>query len=174
MDCKTVADRLAAWLDGELAPAERQWLEQHVERCPACAERAAALAEQQEHLAALAPTPGALQHPERFWAPMDQRLEGELQAMQSRADRRALHPAPLPLWRRQHAVGLPAICAYAAALLLLVAFGARQSAALSAAQAQVQRLESDLQRADRLIAQPPPAEPALYRTVSYTPERGHF
>ncbi|MBL8618001.1 MAG: zf-HC2 domain-containing protein [Deltaproteobacteria bacterium] len=174
MDCKTVADRLAAWLDGELAPAERQWLEQHIERCPACAERAAALAEQQEALAALAPTPAALQRPDHFWASMDQRLDAELSAMELRATQQARHPPAPPLWRRQHAVGLPAICAYAAALLLLVAFGARQSAALSAAQAQVQRLESDLQRADRLIAQPPPAEPALYRTVSYTPERGHF
>lgn len=177
IDCKTVVDRLPAWLDGELAAAERQWLEQHLERCPACADRAGAYAAQQEDLAALAPSPAQLSHPEAFWAPMDQRLAAALDAVELHAKL----PAPTPIWRRAQTIGWPALGAYAAALLLLLVFGARQTAALSAAQARVQRLEADLERIERLNADAAPggggplsAEPALYKTVVYTPERGHF
>ncbi len=36
MKCHQVIDRLSSWLDGELAEAERQAVDRHVETCPAC------------------------------------------------------------------------------------------------------------------------------------------
>lgn len=177
IDCKTVVDRLPAWLDGELAAADRVWLEQHLDRCAACTARASALSAQQERLAALAPTPAELVHPDRFWAAMDHRLGAAL-------DQHELQPpAPRPpRWPRVHAVGLPALVAYAAAMAMLLAFGARQTVALVAAHAEVQRLQHALERAAQADTEPaaahspPPdaAAPGLYKTVVYTPERGHF
>jgi anti-sigma factor RsiW len=45
MSCRFTRPRLVAWLDGELAPAERSRLEEHLDVCPRCAARAHALAE---------------------------------------------------------------------------------------------------------------------------------
>ena len=36
MECSTVADRIAAYLDGELARSEREMFEVHLESCEGC------------------------------------------------------------------------------------------------------------------------------------------
>ena len=40
MNCKRVEERLEAWIDGDLAPAEARELEAHLERHAPCAQRA--------------------------------------------------------------------------------------------------------------------------------------
>lgn len=39
MDCRTVTEKMNAWLDGELAPDAATGMREHVHGCPACAAR---------------------------------------------------------------------------------------------------------------------------------------
>ncbi len=80
MECSQASGRLSAYLDGEIAAAERGAIEQHVRACPACEAELAALRRLQEALDALTvPAPAGLSlrvhqrlHPRRavWWQAM--------------------------------------------------------------------------------------------------------
>jgi anti-sigma factor RsiW len=179
MDCKTVHDRLAAWLDGELAPADQRWLEQHLERCMGCSQQAADLAEQQEMLEQLPPPSLPRLHEASFWAPMQAKLAPALDELQRR-------PLPKPIkpsfWRRELAITPVAITIYGALMAALLLWSLRLNVQLDAADVQIQDLTQQVERSERLDAAPLPLpaepEPAYandsFRPVNYTPERGHF
>lgn len=71
MNCWRTKQLLAAYLDGELSPSEATLVEEHVERCPECAEL-------RDRIAALPPLDLPRLDPEaeeRIWARMDAALE---------------------------------------------------------------------------------------------------
>lgn len=179
MDCNTVHDRLAAWLDGELAPADQRWLEQHLERCMGCAQHAADLAEQQELLEQLPPPRLPRLQEASFWEPMNAKLAPALEVLHRR-------PPPTPsrpsFWSRELAITPVAVAIYGGLMAALVLWSLRLHLHLDEAELQIQDLTQQVERSERLDAAPLPMpaepEPAYaddgFRTVTYTPERGHF
>ena len=166
MDCGTVNDRLAAFLDGELAPAEARWVEEHLGTCESCCAKAEAFAEQNDVLSSLGHGASCVREPE-FWAQMDANLAPHLASLQQ-------SPPPLPFWRKEFRISSVGVLAYAAALLLALGFAYERFQALENEKERVQTLENELQRAERLAAEPPPLHGQPYRAVSYAPDRGHL
>ena len=120
MDCTAIADRVAGYLDGELARSERVLYEAHLESCEACCklvERVSAVD--------LSPPPmvAATSQPE-FWAPMDAALGREQDAAQvAAAAEEPVRPRGLRgLARRELRVGLPVVLGYALLLILSVSW----------------------------------------------------
>lgn len=131
MDCTTVADRVAAYLDGELARSEQLLFEEHLERCTVCQALVEGVAEVD-----LRPPPQPRESSApSFWRRMDLALQAELAA----AERPAEAPAQGPR-RWTHAslrVSLPLLVGYAALLLLAVLWGAQNLRRAQVAEAQI-------------------------------------
>lgn len=120
MDCSTVADRIAGYLDGELARSERTLFEGHLEQCASCQgllERISAVD--------LTPPPSVPEtgRPE-FWASMDAALAREQDATAAAtAAEQALPAKPKGargLLQRELRVGFPVVVGYALLLLMTV------------------------------------------------------
>lgn len=58
-DCDRALELISAGLDGALTPEEKDWLEKHLEHCPACRALDADLASLHQLLPTLAPEPPA-------------------------------------------------------------------------------------------------------------------
>ena len=58
-DCDRALELISAGLDGVLTPEEKDWLEKHLEHCPACRALDADLASLHQLLPTLAPEPPA-------------------------------------------------------------------------------------------------------------------
>lgn len=171
MDCTTVTSRVAAFLDGELSPGDGERFILHIEVCTPCAELVAKLEAQQ-----FAP----LQAEERericgrgeFWSDMDSVLCAHM-------DQMVLSKTAClgPWYQRRVGMPMPMVVAYAAAMLLGVAWGLQQRERAAAAELATEHLGQQLEQERRLASQPTPVqEPgkATYRAVNYTPERGAF
>lgn len=179
MDCNSVHDRLAAWLDGELAPAEQRWLEQHLERCMGCAQLATDLAEQQEQLEHLPPPSLPRLQEASFWEPMQARLEPALAELERRPPSKPRAPS---FWSRRLAITPTALVIYGGLMAALLLWNVRLHVILSEADDRAQELTERVEQAERLEAtpQPMPSSPDYantndnFRPVNYTPERGHF
>ena len=166
MNCGQVTERLAAFLDGQLAPAEAEILAGHLHGCTPCHQVCDAMMAQDfapmtaDEMDAGCSAPG-------FWDAMDSALEAELDG---------LAPRSVPGGRGVR-VGLPVsvALAYAAAFLLAVAWGYQHMERADSAEAAAQRLQEQLEQERRLAADPPatPGVPA-YRPVVYTPQRSTF
>ena len=171
MECIAVAERIAAYLDGQLGAAETEQVDTHLERCETCAETAAALGEQR--FAPLdASEKSRICDADGFWSGMEDRLGRELAAMDVRA-------SPLPVWhRRRVRLPVPMVMAYAAALLLAVAWGVQHQQRSAEAEQVAKRLGQQLEQERRLAAQPKspqrPTGTSTYRVVKHTPQRGTF
>jgi len=169
MDCPTVRDLSIAFLESELSPGETEQVTEHIEHCVACAELMGRLASQEADLAGLPPAPDARLSTPGFWDRMDAALAAE--------SARVLAPPPpaVPVWRRPLQVSPLGLVAYAAALMLAVAWGWMQHRDATDATARASALQTELEQERRLAAQPPePVRVEQYRPVSYTPRRGTF
>ena len=107
-----------------------------------------------------------------FWDDMESVLDTHLDQMV------LAKTAPSGPWfARRVTLPVPMIAAYAAAMLLAVAWGMQQQDRASTAELASEHLGQQLESERRLAAQPPaPTAPAAetYKAVNYTPERGTF
>lgn len=174
MDCKTVRSLLVPYLDGELAPARVAWIDAHLEICDDCRAGRELLSSQGQDLAALPPAPLPASLHDSLWQNMDQNLASALDQLE--ADAPAPVPAVAPPPPRNVRLSRSAIFAYAAVLGLAVAFGLWRHDAASSAEARVQALRVELERAERLQAspQPMPTRSSQFQTAAYTRGRGHL
>ena len=122
MDCRTVRDRIAAWEDQELSPGETSQMREHLEHCSECMAFSQRIREQSRWLADLPPPALPELNEPDFWKSMDDRLSRELDQMQQIP--LAGNQEDVIVWRRRRfSVPLPAVVAYAAALILAVLWG---------------------------------------------------
>lgn len=166
MNCGQVTERLAAYLDGQLAPAEAEQLADHLHGCTPCHQICdAMMAQDFAPMSAQEMADGC--GADGFWDAMDTALEAELCAMSPKS-----HSA-----QGGARMGLPltVAVAYAAAFLLAVAWGYQHMERADSAEAAAQSLQEQLEQERRLAADPPtvPGVPA-YRPVVYTPQRSTF
>jgi mycothiol system anti-sigma-R factor len=103
MQCEEVRPRLEAYIDGELAEAERVLLREHLSGCAACSPEAAALQGLRDNIRQSAPD---------YRAPAGLRSQIRDAIRREEASRRSPAPLRAPGW-----------LAYAASLLLAVAIG---------------------------------------------------
>ncbi len=172
MDCVTTHERVAAYLDGQLAPAEAEQVASHIERCASCASMVKSLQAQcfQPLSAAEKASVCASQG---FWDDMDAVLCVEMDEV---AGGRAMR---VRAWYSRR-VGMPApmVMAYAAAMLLAVAWGMQQRERALAAEVSVEHLGQQLEAERRAVAQPVVPQQAQQgskvKVVTYTPQRGTF
>lgn len=152
MDCPTTADRVAAYLDGELARSELELFEQHLDACAGCrglVERVAAVD--------LTPPPPLAQVAEpRFWGRMDEALAMEHTrssvAASSAASSAGKRRGP---WTWELRVSLPVVLAYAAFLLLAVGWSVSNLRRAQVAEDSLTQMEEMVQREQRQNQTPP-------------------
>ena len=172
MDCTTVASRVAAFLDGELAPADSERFALHLEACDSCTQIVIQLEAQR-----FSPLSGeertSICGRVEFWGDMDSVLGTHMDQMV------LAKTACLGPWHsRRLGMPVPMIVAYAAAMLLAVAWGAQQRDRAMTAELANEHLGQQLEQERRLAAQPnvAPANQGkrAFKVVTYTPERGTF
>ena len=169
MNCAEVTERMAAYLDGQLAPAEAERVGEHLYACTPCHQLCDAMMGQDfapmsvAEKAMVCDTPG-------FWDAMDDSLEEELAKMSPTAANASRWPSA------RLGVPMTVALAYAAALLLAVAWGYQHMERADSAEATAQDLKVQLEQERRLAAEPQtePNKPQLYRPVAYTPQRATF
>ena len=150
MDCTLVPDRVAPYLDGEMAPSELTLFEAHIDRCPTCA----ALLEQVAEATPVPPPRRPETADDAFWATMDASLATEI----------AARPVAAPSPRR---VRPAALIAYAAGLLLALGWGFYNLHRAEHAEEQVQLLVQQIERQDRLASESVSAPGrSVYRPVA--------
>lgn len=172
MDCVFVRTRVAAFIDGELAPAEVEQFAVHIDRCTVCAELVVSI-EAQRFMPLSTQEKSEMCGSPSFWSKMDASLCGELDQMTMQ------HGSVVRPWYRR-SVGMPApmVVAYAAAMLLAVAWGIQQQERALAAEGSVEHLGKQLEQERRMVNQPVPVQGATgsgrYKVVNYTPQSGTF
>jgi len=172
MDCVTTHERIAAFLDGELAPSEAEQFSKHVELCSTCLLMLKELQSQcfkpltVDEKASVCSSQG-------FWDDMDAVLCVQMDQVSGEQSMR------VHAWYSRR-VGLPTpmIAAYAAAMLLAVVWGMQQRERALAAEVSAEHLGEQLEAERRLVAQPGPAQQdqknGKIKVVTYTPQRGTF
>ena len=173
MDCVTTHERIAAFLDGELAPAEAEQVQGHIDRCPTCASMMKSLQEQCfRPLSAVEKT--AVCSAQGFWDEMDAVLCVEMDDIPGERVVR------VHAWYNRR-VGLPApmIAAYAAAMMLAVVWGMQQRERALAAEVSAEHLGQQLEAERQMVVQPGLPQPqgqqnGKIKVVTYTPQRGTF
>ena len=173
MDCTVVSSRIAAFLDGELAPADTERFALHIEACEACNQMLVQL-EAQRFMPLDSREKAMICGRIDFWGDMDSVLSTHMDQMV------LAKTASLGPWHRRR-VGMPVpwVVAYAAAMLLAVAWGVQQRDRAQTAELSSQHLGQQLEQERRIAAQPSstPSKNQSGRTfkvVTYTPERGTF
>jgi anti-sigma factor RsiW len=165
MKCPEITERLAAFLDGQLAPAEAEQVGEHLSKCTPCHQLCDAMMGQ-DFAPMSAEERDAGCAGEGFWDAMDAVLDEELCVM-----------APATTGKTGARFGVPTsvAMAYAAALLLAVAWGYQHMARADEAEVMAHELQTQLEQERRLAAEPrsTPGVPA-YRPVAYTPQRATF
>ena len=171
MDCLTTQERVAAYLDGELAPSEAEQFATHVEQCAVCAGILKSIQAQCfQPLSAV--ERAAVCGSSDFWEDMDAVLCAELdekaggQAVRVRA-----------WYSRRVGMPTPMVMAYAAAMMLAVAWGMQQRERALAAEVSVEHLGHQLEAERRVVSQPltqPSQSSGKIKVVTYTPQRGTF
>ncbi len=176
MNCTDTSDRIAAYLDGQLCPAESEQVGAHLHSCTPCHQLCDALMAQdfapmsQEEKDAGCGATG-------FWNAMDGCLEAELEGLTP------ARPEGAGWGRRKVGLPMSVALAYAAALLLAVAWGYQHMERAEELEATARDLQLQLDQERRLAAEPgletevPIYRAASYnstRPVSYTPRRSTF
>lgn len=172
MDCVVVSSRIAAFLDGELAPAEHQQFSLHIERCEICTQMVVQL-EAQRFMPLSAEQKSSICGPPAFWNDMDSVLCAHMDQM---VVEQTISLGPW--YRRRVGLPTPMLVAYAAAMVLAVVWGLQQRERAMAAEVSVEHLGQQLEQERRLAAQPTapqaPGGNGQYKVVTYTPQRGTF
>lgn len=187
MDCRTASEHLVPWLEAELAPAVTEVVGEHVAHCPDCASLAERLRAQGERLAAIGPAIDPRLSGDAFWASMDDSLSD---AWEQLGEERVAASARAATWtgrlqaraRGELRVSPVGLAAYAAALLLALAWGWSNHEDARVAQAEVRALEQEVELSAGRVPvtglRPASVEGAAstrveaYRPVSHTPRRG--
>jgi anti-sigma factor RsiW len=146
MDCTDVTDRLAPYLDDELAPGEIELLERHLDGCEACRTRIEKLSAQDLSPPQPAAALLARVSSEEFWAGMDSRLAEEIEAVEASSG---------PLRQRFVASISWKVVGYAAAMALALLWGMHSHREVRIARAEVESLARQLEREQRLAEGPP-------------------
>lgn len=170
MDCTLVISRVAAFLDGELEPTEHERFMTHIDACDACT-RVVVKLEAQRFSPMDAVERKAICGREGFWGDMDSVLSTHVDQMV------LTKTACLGPWHaRRVGMPIPMVVAYAAAMLLAVAWGVQQQDRAATAEMASEHLGQQLEAERRLAAQPSaqPGGASTYKAVAYTPERGTF
>jgi len=172
MDCAKVSTRIAAFLDGELAPAEVEQFSVHIERCTVCAQIVIQL-EAQRFMPLSCREKSAICEKDGFWGEMDSKLCAQLDDMSMPAV-----VVAVPWYSRSVGLPAPMIVAYAAAMLLAVAWGMQQQERAQSAEVSVDHLGKQLEQERRLVNKPAPfqgvAGSGQYKVVNHTPQSGAF
>lgn len=169
MDCTTVADRVAAYLDGELSKSEQLLFEEHLERCTVCQ----ALVEGVAEVDLRPPPPTREASAPGFWRRMDVALQSELAA----AERPAAPAVPgARRWSQASLrVSLPLLVGYAALLLLAVLWGAQNLRRAQVAEAQIDAyVESQRATIEVIPEEVAPVGLDKGQVVTYTTHRGQL
>ena len=170
MDCTLVTSRVAAFLDGELGPSETERFVMHVDACDACTSVVVRI--ETQRFRPLEPAEReAICGRDGFWRDMDSVLSTHVDQMV------LTKTACLGPWHsRRVGMPVPMVVAYAAAMLLAVAWGVQQRDRASTAEMASEHLGQQLEAERRLAAQPTvhPGGASTYKAVAYTPERGTF
>ena len=169
MDCSSVTLRIAAFLDGQLGESETEQFAMHIDACHECAELVMKL-ECQRFAPLDTKTQQSICGRREFWGDMEVVLDAHLDQMV------LTKTACLgPWYSRRVALPVPMIAAYAAAMVLAVAWGVQQQDRAATAELASDHLGQQLESERRLAAQPvPPSTASTYKVVTYTPERGTF
>ena len=171
MDCVVVQSRVAAFIDGELAPAEAEQFTQHIERCTVCAQIVIRM-EAQKFMPLSAREKQAVCGTADFWASMDSGLLDELNQVGASRDRAT------PWYGRRVGLPAPMVVMYAAAMLLAIAWGVQQQERAELAEGSVEHLGKQLEQERRTVVQPATPEPrprsGSFKVVNYTPQSGTF
>ena len=171
MDCMMVNIRVAAFIDGELAPAESEQITTHLDKCSDCADTVASLQQQCfENLSA--EQKASICGDKDFWGCMDGVLNAHMDQMVVTAT-----TIRGPWYSQKVGVPMPMMAAYAAAMLLAVAWGVQQLDRAHSAEMAADHLGQQIEQERRLAAQPqtaPTGGNAAYKVVTYTPQRGTF
>lgn len=170
MDCSTVADRVAAYLDGELARSERELFESHMESCARCQ----GLVERVSSVDLSPPPPQPETATPAFWEGMDQALAAEMAAVNAAPAPAANNPPPAntaaPLWRRmmrwELRVSLPVVAGYVALLALALMWSWSNLQRAQDAEYTNQSLAEQLEREQRQQAPQRPVHTKETRTAS--------
>ena len=171
MDCVVVSSRMAAFIDGELAPAEVEQFAVHIERCELCAQVLIKM-EAQRFMPLSDAEKSAICDGPSFWSKMDVELCAGL-------DQMSVECVVVTPWHKRR-VGMPApmILAYAAAMLLAVAWGIQQQERAQLAEGSAEHLGKQLEQERRLANQPVPSQGTpdggRYKAVKYVPQSGTF
>ena len=172
MDCTMVTSRVAAFVDGELAPGDCERFVLHIETCDPCTQIVIQL-EAQRFEPLSADQRRSMCARGAFWGDMESVLGTHLDQMV------LTKTACLGPWHsRRVGLPIPAIVACAAAVLLAVSWGMQQRERAQLAELATEHLGQQLEQERRLAAQPKlsPVMPGAssYKVVTYTPERGTF
>lgn len=170
MDCTMVTSRVAAFLDGALGSSDSESFVLHIEACSPCSKIVMEI-EAQRFVPLTLEQKNEICGREKFWDDMDSVLCAHLDQMV------LAKTACLGPWhRRKVGLPLPMVMAYAAAMLLAVAWGAQQRDRAMKAEVASEHLGQELESERRLAAQPVPEQPrgSTYKVVNYTPQRGTF
>ena len=171
MDCVVVSNRMAAFIDGELAPAEVEQFTVHIERCDLCAQVLIRM-EAQRFMPLTGVEKTAICESSDFWSKMDNELCSGL-------DQMSVECVVVTPWHKR-SIGMPApmVVAYAAAMLLAVAWGMQQQERAQVAEGSVEHLGKQLEEERRLANQPVPPQGTSngnrYKAVKYVPQSGTF
>ena len=163
-DCDLMCERLAAYLEGELAPDERAAAERHLAECASCAEVLVEL----RAIAAEAATMPLLAPSRDLWAGIESRISTPVTLLTGAPA--AVRRAPRRQW--QFALAAAALIAATAGTTYLVAAhrgGAAAPVITVATQPPVQRTESTTTPAPRVT--PTPVPPSNISQVSSRPRK---
>lgn len=171
MDCVVVQTRVAAFIDGELAPAEAEQFALHIERCGVCAQVVIQM-EAQAFMPLTAREKEAVCGSPDFWSDMELGLCEELDAVAASCG------TVKPWYARQVGLPMPMVAMYAAAMLLAIAWGLQQQERAEMAEVSAEHLGKQLEEERRVVVQPPASEArprkGTYKVVNYTPQSGTF
>ncbi len=171
MDCTMVSSRVAAFLDGEMAPGDCERFILHIEACEPCTRLVARL-EAQRFAPLSDDDKTRICGRSEFWSDMDSVLGTHMDQMVL-----AKTACLGPWYSRRVGLPVPMIVAYAAAMMLAVVWGLQQKDRASTAELASEHLGQQLEQERRLAAQPAPVPDqgkTAYKVVNYTPERGTF
>ena len=150
IQCSDVQMCAAAWLDGQLSPAESEFMEEHLSQCPKCEDLLARMSEQR-----LEPPKLKLIQDDAYWREMDKVLADELSLAQQESKQK---------------INWKVVSLYAAALLLSVLWGVHHRQRAITLEQVVENQQRTLEHLERISAHP--ESPKTYVVpAKYVPAR---
>lgn len=170
MDCNAIVDRIAGYLDGELARSESALFEAHLDTCGDCQK----LVERVAAVDLTPPAPVAATADPVFWGPMDAALSAEHTAHDALVVAEEARPRGVrSLVQRELRVGVPVLLGYAALLLLTITWALANLSRAQHAESATTDLAQQLEREQRQ-SQAPQAVVPQNRTATASSRNHKF